>query len=42
MDPSVDYDQTRDAIQAVVDGYPGLFTDVQTYHKERTREGLTG
>lgn len=42
VDPSVDYDQTRDAIQAVVDGYPGLFSDVQTYLKERIREVLTG
>ncbi len=42
VDPAVDYDQTRDKIQEVVDGYPGLFRDVQTYLKERIREVLTG
>ena len=42
VDPSVDYDQTVDAIQSVVDGYPGLYRDVQTYLKERIREVLTG
>jgi Cu/Ag efflux pump CusA len=30
------------SIQRVVDGYPGLFRDVQTYLKERIREVLTG
>jgi Cu/Ag efflux pump CusA len=29
-------------IQALVDGYPGLYRDVQTYLKERIREVLTG
>ncbi len=38
----VDYDTTIEAIQEVVDGYPGLFRDVQTYLKERTEEVLTG
>ncbi len=42
VDPSVDYDDTVDEIQATVDGYPGLYTDVQTYLKERIREVLTG
>ena len=42
VDPSVDYDDTVDAIQTTVDGYPGLFRDVQTYLKERIREVLTG
>ncbi|MBT8200052.1 MAG: efflux RND transporter permease subunit [Acidimicrobiia bacterium] len=42
VDPAVDYDDTRDKIQEVVDGYPGLFRDVQTYLKERIREVLTG
>ena len=42
VDPSVDYDKTRDAVQEVVDGYPGLKRDVQTYLKERMREVLTG
>ncbi len=42
VDPSVDYDQTLNAIQSLVDGYPGLVRDVQTYLKERIREVLTG
>ena len=42
VDPSVDYDKTVDAIQTTVDGYPGIFRDVQTYLKERIREVLTG
>ena len=42
VDPSVDYDETVDAIQQTVDGYPGLVRDVQTYLKERIREVLTG
>jgi CzcA family heavy metal efflux pump len=42
VDPSVEYDETVDSIQHVVDGYPGLYRDVQTYLKERIREVLTG
>jgi Cu/Ag efflux pump CusA len=42
IDPSVDYDETLAEIQEVVDGYPGLYRDVQTYLKERIREVLTG
>jgi len=42
VDPSADYDKTVKAIQNVVDGYPGLYHDVQTYLKERIREVLTG
>ena len=42
VDPSVDYDKTVDSIQAMVDGYPGLRRDVQTYLKERIREVLAG
>ncbi len=42
VDPSVDYDETLNKIQEVVDGYPGLFRDVLTYLKERIREVLTG
>ncbi|HEY9378117.1 MAG TPA: efflux RND transporter permease subunit, partial [Jiangellaceae bacterium] len=42
VDPKVDYDTTRGAVQEVVDGYPGLRRDVQTYLKERIREVLTG
>ena len=40
--PEVDYDATHAAVQEVVDGYPGLRRDVQTYLKERIREVLTG
>jgi CzcA family heavy metal efflux pump len=42
VDPKVDYDQTLAKIQETVDGYPGLYRDVQTYLKERIREVLTG
>ena len=42
IDPDVDYDKTLAAVQKVVDGYPGLQRDVQTYLKERTKEVLTG
>ncbi len=42
VDPAVDYDRTLASIQELVDGYPGLYRDVQTYLKERIREVLTG
>jgi len=42
VDPKVHYEKTLAAIQAAVDGYPGLVRDVQTYLKERIREVLTG
>ncbi|HVF13134.1 MAG TPA: efflux RND transporter permease subunit, partial [Acidimicrobiales bacterium] len=42
VDPSADYDKTRDAVQEVMDDYPGVITDVQTYLKERIREVLAG
>ena len=42
VDPSVDYDETLAKVQAMVDGYPGIYRDVQTYLKERIREVLTG
>jgi CzcA family heavy metal efflux pump len=42
VDPAVDYDKTLAKIQETVDGYPGLYRDVQTYLKERIREVLTG
>ena len=42
VDPGVDYDETLAAVQEIVDGYPGLYRDVQTYLKERIREVLTG
>jgi Cu/Ag efflux pump CusA len=42
VDPAVDYDETLGKIQELVDGYPGIYRDVQTYLKERIREVLTG
>lgn len=42
IDPSVDYDKTIATIEELVDGYPGLYRDLQTYLKERMREVLTG
>ena len=42
IDPKVDYDKTLANIQELVDGYPGLYRDVQTYLKERIKEVLTG
>src|SRR5579859_3883060 len=42
IDPSANYNKTLAAIQRVVDGYPGLYRDVQTYLRERTKEVLTG
>src|SRR5215472_6632396 len=42
MDPTADYDTTLSSIRNVVDGYPGLFHDVQTYPNERIDEVLVG
>jgi CzcA family heavy metal efflux pump len=42
VDPSADYDKTVSRIQELVEGYPGIHRDVQTYLKERIREVLTG
>ncbi|MBT2512743.1 efflux RND transporter permease subunit [Arthrobacter sp. ISL-30] len=42
VDPAVDYDKTLASVQEVVEGYPGIYRDVQTYLKERIREVLTG
>ena len=42
VDPKADYDKTLRAIQETVEGYPGIYRDVQTYLKERIREVLTG
>jgi CzcA family heavy metal efflux pump len=42
VDPSVDYDETLASIHRVVEGYPGVFRDVQTYLRERIKEVLTG
>jgi len=42
LDPKVDYNKTLAAIQETVDGYPGIYRDVQTYLRERIKEVLTG
>lgn len=42
VDPTVDYDKTRAAIEEAVGGYPGLYRDVLTYLRERIKEVLTG
>ena len=42
IDPDADYDETVAQVEEVVDGYPGLFHDVQTYLNERIEEVLTG
>jgi Cu/Ag efflux pump CusA len=42
VDRSVDYDETRESVQEVVNSYPGIYRDVLTYLKERIREVLTG
>lgn len=42
VDEDVDYDKTLAAIHRTVEGYPGLYRDVQTYLRERIKEVLTG
>jgi CzcA family heavy metal efflux pump len=42
LDEDADYDKTVEEVQRVVNGYPGIRRDVQTYLKERIREVLTG
>jgi CzcA family heavy metal efflux pump len=42
VDPKADYDKTVAALQNAVAGYPGVYTDVQTYLNERIKEVLTG
>jgi CzcA family heavy metal efflux pump len=42
VDPKVDYNKTLGTIQETVDGYPGIYRDVQTYLRERIKEVLTG
>ena len=42
IDPKADYNATVAKVQEMVDGYPGLRRDVQTYLKERVREVLSG
>lgn len=40
VDPAADYDATVTAIQAVIDGYPGLRREVRTYPTERLDQVL--
>ena len=42
IDPDVDYPATLKSIQHAMHGYPGMFCDVQTYLKERSKEVLSG
>jgi CzcA family heavy metal efflux pump len=42
VDESADYDETLASVQRTVEGYPGLYRDVQTYLRERIKEVLTG
>lgn len=42
LDPNADYKRTVGKIQTVVDGYPGLKRDLQTYLQERIKEVLSG
>ncbi|MEQ8572008.1 MAG: efflux RND transporter permease subunit [Deltaproteobacteria bacterium] len=42
VDPNADLEATLSQVQAVVDGYPGIYRDVQTYLQERMREVLSG
>jgi CzcA family heavy metal efflux pump len=42
IDPAADYDTTVAALRQTVEGYPGLYHDVQTYLNERIDEVLVG
>jgi CzcA family heavy metal efflux pump len=42
IEPDVDYPSTLKRIQHAMDGYPGMYVDVQTYLKERSKEVLSG
>jgi CzcA family heavy metal efflux pump len=42
MDPSADYDTTLARVRDIVDSYPGLYRDVETYLNERIEEVLSG
>ncbi|MCA9124116.1 MAG: efflux RND transporter permease subunit [Planctomycetales bacterium] len=42
LDRDVDYQSKVAEIQAIVDGYPGLYRDLLTYLRERVKEVLTG
>jgi len=42
VDEGVPYAPTVQRIQGIVDGYPGITRDVQTYLQERVKEVLAG
>ena len=42
VSPEVDYDETLAKVHDVVESYPGLYRDVQTYLRERIKEVLSG
>jgi CzcA family heavy metal efflux pump len=42
IDPKADYDATLAKISDVVNGYPGLFRNVETYLAERIEETISG
>jgi CzcA family heavy metal efflux pump len=42
LDPNADYDATVDAIHEVIDGYPGLLREVNTYQPAELQEALAG
>lgn len=42
IDPDVDYPKTVAKVQEAMHNYPGMFCDVQTYLKERSKEVLSG
>lgn len=42
IEPDVDYQKTLDSISEVAAGYPGIYTNVQTYLRERISEVITG
>ena len=42
VDPEVDYPKTLKEIQTAMNGYAGMYVDVQTYLKERSKEVLSG
>ena len=42
VDPKADYDATRAKLDEVVAGYPGMFTNVETYLTERISEVIGG
>lgn len=42
LDATASYDAATKQIQSIVDGYPGMTRDVQTYLQERAKEVLTG